>query len=176
MDDLPIKDRALFLKYAIPCGSILVKRGEVPKKTMDKLRDDFLAGRPIEQDLDKIFRVGVRMLSLTALEMGKSVIDREVIRRYFWFEHPACLRLRAQEHPDIEPALCTVLPARVLETGRDVLVDTPLGKRTVRPDFTPGIKPGDRATVHYSHIVEKISEKDADSLNRFIEKGAKINK
>ncbi len=171
--ELPIKDRELFLRYAIPCGSVLVKRGSVSQEKLEQLEQGLLSGRPIEEDLGRIFGVGVRMLTILARRMGKKEIDREVIRKYFWFEHPDCINERVKTYPDVVPEKCMVLPGKVLEEG---LVQTPLGKRKVRTDFVPDAKPGDWMTVHYSYIVEKITEKQAGELKEFIEKGAKLKK
>ena len=113
------------------------------------------------------------MLTITAKGMGKKEIDRDVIRRYFWFGHPACIRERVKEYSDIEPHMCTVLPGKVLEEGA---VETPLGERKVRNDFVPDVRPGDWVTVHYSYIVERISERQAEQIKEFIEKEAKLKK
>lgn len=176
MDDLPIKDKELFLRYAIPCGGVLVDRGSVSQKTMDQLKGDLLSGRPIGQDLGKIFQVGVRMLNLLAYRRGKTAIDQNTIRRYFWFEHPDCVREQAKTHPDVVPEQCIVLPARVLKAGKETLVRTPLDDRKVKQDFVPDIKPGEWVMVHYSYIVERITEKQAKWLKKYMEREGKLNK
>jgi len=173
MSDLPIKDRELFLRYAIPCGSVLVDRGTVSQKTLDQLKEKLLSGKPIKQDLGKVFKVGVRMLTITAKRMGRKEVDKEVIRKYFWFEHMDCINERVKTYPDVVPEKCLVLPAKVLEKG---LVKTPIDERKVRTDFVPDVKPGDWVTVHYSYIVEKITEKQAEQLKQFIEKEYKLKK
>ena len=91
---MKITDRDLFLKYAIPCGHVLVKRGDLKQETLDRIRDKVVFKQEVREDLEDIFPIAVRMCKLLAKKSGKSVIDQEVIRDYFWHEHPKAVEWR----------------------------------------------------------------------------------
>lgn len=166
----PIKDKGLFLKYAIPCGQVLVKRGDVNQKKLDTLRQGLLMGAEVKEDLEKIFPIATRYLTLMAKRAGKREIDAELIRRYFWREHQKCVEWRMAIYPDVMPEKCLVLPARVLKAGAKAVVQTPLGKREVKQDFCRGMKEGDFVAVHYDYAVEKINSGQAKALLKCCDK------
>lgn len=163
MRKLPIRDKKLFLKYAIPCGSVLRDRGKVSQKELDSLKRSVLEGRPVKKDVGKIFNVARIMCSITALKMHREEINQDVIRRYFWGEHNEVAEWRASVFRDFDPEECRVRPARVLSAGKTITVETPEGRRKVSESFCP-VRKGDWVIMHYSHIIEKVAEREARRL------------
>jgi poly-beta-hydroxyalkanoate depolymerase len=80
---LPIKNKELFLRYAIPCGEVLVRRGELQNDILEELSQSVSEGKEIRIPIEKIFKVASRMCTILAKQMRKKEIDEEVIRRYF---------------------------------------------------------------------------------------------
>lgn len=166
---LPVTDKVLFLRYAVPCGSVLVARGSITQEKLEAFRQAAASGKPV-QDISA-FQVALAMLTITAGELGKKAIDPEVIRHYFWRSHDACIAWRAQTHKDFDPRECRVRPARILECGKNIIIETPEGRQEARESFCP-VKKGDWVIVHYSSIIEKVSEKQARSLWKLKTTGA----
>ncbi len=159
-----ITDRDLFLRYAVPCGDVLVKRGVLGQETLDSIREKVIKGERVEEDLEEIFPMAVRMCRLLAKRAGKGVIDPGVIRDYFWHEHAKAVEWRASIYPDLPKEECLTYPARVLKPGRNPLVETPLGKRGAKTDFVKDLKRDDWVMLHYDYIVEKIPWEEAERL------------
>ena len=165
---LPIKDKELFLKYAIPCGEVLVKRGDIKEELLRELNEKVSHGQEVDVPIENIFKVASRMCTIIARQMGKREIDAEVIRRYFMVEHEKAIRWRKQIYPDINLRDCIVYPGRVLSIDSDrALVKTPLGKSLLRSELSGKLKPGDIVSTHYDYISEKVS---SDKL-RFMARG-----
>jgi len=164
---LPIKDRELFLRYAIPCGEFLVRRGELRNEVLNRLNDSVKNGQETDIPIEETFKVASRMCTILARQMGKSEIDAEVIRRYFMVEHEKAVMWRKQVRPELKLEECLVYPGRVLKIGNDgILVRTPLGERMFRDDFAHGIKANDVVSVHYDYIAEKINSSYAGRMAR----------
>lgn len=161
MKILPIADKELFLRYAIPCGEVLVKRGTLDPRLLKKAERIVTEGKTANIDPGKMFPVAAKMCTLIALRMGKKAIDAEVIRRYFLFEHEKAVRWRMKLYPDIIPEKCIVFPARVLRSGELLLVNTPSGKKILDTRFAPEVKRGDWVSTHYSYASEKIPSETA---------------
>jgi hydrogenase maturation factor len=166
MKILPISDKELFLRYAIPCGEVLVKRGSLDPKLLKKAEKIVTDGKTANIDPSKMFPTAAKMCTLIAHKMGKKVIDQEVIRRYFLFEHEKAVRWRMRIYPDVVPEKCIVFPARVLRSGELLLVNTPAGKRILDTRFAPEVKRGDWVSMHYSYASEKISGETAKRMLR----------
>jgi hydrogenase maturation factor len=163
-DDMKITDRDLFLRYAIPCGDVLVKRGNLKQETLDRIRKRVIRKERVEDDLERVFPIAVRMCRLIAKKLGKGAIDPGIIRQYFWHEHAKAVEWRAEIYPDLPKEKCLTYPARVLKPGKKPLLETPVGERRAKPDFVPGLKKDDWVIVHYDYIVEKIPWKEAEKL------------
>lgn len=164
---LPIRDKALFLRYAIPCGEFLVKKGELRSEVLKKLNASVRNGEAVETPIEDVFRVAARMCTIIARQMGKKEIDAEVIRRYFLVEHENAIKWRQQVRPDLKLEECLVYPGRVLKIGSEnILVKTPLGERIFRNDFAQDIKPHDLVSVHYDYIAEKLKPSYAGRMKR----------
>jgi len=164
---LPIKDRELFLRYAVPCGEVLVKRGEVGEDLLKQLNNSVKNREEINYPVEDVFKVASRMCTIIAKKMGKNEIDAEVIRRYFLIEHESAIRWRQQIRPELKLEECLVHPGRVLKLGdENVLVKTPLGERMFRNDFAQNLRPKDWVSVHYDYVAEKISENHVNRMKR----------
>jgi len=165
---LPIKDKELFLRYAIPCGEVLVNRGELRGELLAKLNDSVKNKEEIETPIENVFKVASRMCTILAKQMGKKEIDSEVIRKYFLIEHEKAIKWRKDIKPDLKIKDCLVYPGRVLRIDQDkVLVRTPLGEKLFRKDFADGLKKKDWVSTHYDYIAEKIK---ADHINKMLKK------
>jgi len=165
---LPIKDKELFLRYAIPCGEVLVNRGELKGELLNRLNESIKNKQEIDIDIEDVFKVASRMCSLLAKKMGKKEIDAEVIRRYFLLEHEKAIRWRKQIKPDIRLEDCLVYPGKILRIDPDkVLVKTKTGEKFFRNDFTEGMKKNDWVSVHYGYIAERLKE---NHVNRMLKR------
>ncbi|MFC2175258.1 hypothetical protein ACFLQ2_05365 [archaeon] len=139
--------KELFLKYALPCGSVLVKRGTITQEQLRELETD-----------PTIFKVGLFMCEQAAKNLGKSTIDAEAIHQYFWMDHDEHLK---HAEGDVDPRLCTVWPAEYLGENR---ARTPIDERKVNISFTPNVKSGDYVTVHYGRTCEAITAEEFHHL------------
>ena len=157
---MKIVNERLFLKYAIPCSTVLIKRGSVSKNLMRSVKTDLVSGKPIKTDIRKIFKVAYIMCSIIAKKMGKNEIDDEVIRKYFWLEHEKAIKWRMKIHKDIDVKSCLCYLARIVKSGKSIMAKTSSCIVKVKNDFVPEIKNGDLAVIHYDYIVEKISDED----------------
>jgi hypothetical protein len=155
---LPISDRELFLRYAVPCGEVLVRRGEVREELLRNLNDSVKNKGNIDYPIEDVFKVASRMCTIVAKRMGKNEIDAEVIRRYFMVEHENAILWRKQIRPELKLEECLVYPGRVLKMGTEnMLVKTPLGEKLYRNDFARDLKPKDWVSVHYDYVAERIN-------------------
>ncbi len=163
---LPVKNKELFLRYAVPCGEVLVKRGDLRKELLKKLHDSVMYGQDIDLPVERFFPVASKMCTILAKKMGKKAIDDEVIRKYFLIEHEKALLWRKQIKPDINIKDCRVYPGRVIKiySGK-ALVKTPMGEVMLRTDFVKNLKPRDWVTKHYDYVIEKIK---TSYLNRML--------
>jgi hypothetical protein len=162
---LPIKDKELFLRYAIPCGEVLVRRGELREDLLKRISDSLKSRQEIDIPLENVFRVATRMCTILAKRMGRKEIDSEVIRRYFLIEHEKAIRWRKQIKPDISVKECKVYSGRVLRIDPDgILVKTRLGERMYRDDFAEDLQKKDWVSVHYDYIAEKIKSSQANKM------------
>lgn len=148
---MELVERELFLRYALPCGKNLVKHGRISQSELDK-------GMGIDEHH---FKVGLFMCEQAAKKLGKTVIDRDAIRQYFWFDHDRLVKEHELIDKSINPNLCIVYPGEYLGNGR---VRTPVDERNVNISFVPNVKLGDYVTVHYNHICEIITKKEFDDL------------
>jgi len=129
---MKIKDRLLFLKYALPCAGTLVQRGKISQKSINTAIKQVASDRSPKRNIEKIFKVANKECARIAKKMHKESIDSEVIRRYFLFEHDKVITERFKLMRDFNPSECRVYSGRIIKTG---------GKLAV--------------LVHYYYIVEK---------------------
>lgn len=141
-----ITDKVLFLKYAIPCASTLVMRGDVDDSVIDELKNKAIENKPIIENLHDIFKVASVFCSLTAKDLGKDQIDSEVIKEYFLNRHSKVVEERWLEKQDFDKEKCKVK-----------VIDLP-ENHNYKSDFCPDAKPGDKVVVHYDYIVEKYNQ------------------
>jgi hypothetical protein len=164
---MEIADKELFLRYAVPCGQILVRRGSLDAGVLESLRKRTAEGRSVRDDVAECFPVAARMTTLLAQKMGREEIDEDVIRRYFLFDHDRAVRWRASLFPDVSVEECLISPGRISEIQRGgILVNTPRGELSLRKDFIPEARRGDLVAVHYDFVAEPLPRKDFDALLR----------
>ena len=160
--------KRLFLRYAIPCSEVLIKRGNVKSSTIEKIRAKLVQNESVDVDLEKIFTIAIRMLKILARQQKKKKIDVETIHEYFWFRHFQAIEQRNMIYKDIPVQRCIVWPGIV----KKETVKTPLGEKKYKKDFVPDANPGDCVVVHYDYIVEKITQKQYDDILVFYTKDA----
>jgi hypothetical protein len=158
------EDKLLFLKYAIPCGTTLVNRGDIEQSFLDNLSKRTALGDVSEIDPEATFKIAVRMCYLTAKKMGKVKIDSAVVRQYFWKEHEEAIKWRAEVFRDVRLDTCRVYAGRVIFSGEFALVRTKLGNLEFRKDFLPDTEKGDFVITHYDYLVEKTDRETAEKL------------
>lgn len=157
-------DRLLFLKYAIPCATTLVKRKSLPENEFEKLvlsvsNQKVPAGEP-----EKIFKVAFALCFAKAVNAG-SEIDSKIIRDYFWFAHDAVVDERFELMRDFDPKKCKTRPGIISKTsGESVRVKTSLGENEFKSGFLENPKKGDFVVVHRDFAVEIVDKKTAEKI------------
>ncbi len=153
---MKIKDRALFLKYALPCASTLVKRGNVSQDYIDYLIALVSEGKLPKENAEAIFKIAIAMCDNVATRMKKKSVDTDVIRRYFLLEHSKVVDDRFKLMGDFNPVDCNTYLGTVEEVGSNsATVKTILGKRKYKTVFCKSLKKGDKVVVHYDFIIER---------------------
>jgi len=152
------ESKELFLKYAIPCGNVLIKRKKLSKEKINEIKEKLLKGKEV-RGIENTFRIAANMCYIISKKMRKKGIDKSVIRKYFWNEHSRAINWRHKIYKDFDPQLCKVYPGRVIKMKKagKVLVLTPIGKRRLRKEFIPDLAINDLVTVHYNYCIEKIN-------------------
>lgn len=79
--------KSLFFRYAIPCARVFVKRKIINQKEFDELVEYVSNSKQIPESAENNFKLALRMCDRVANGLGKTKIDEEVVRRYFWFDH-----------------------------------------------------------------------------------------
>ena len=146
---MQLTDRETFLKYAVPCGQVLVKRGTITQDQLDNPEPE-------------MFKVGLFLCEQSAKKLGKDVIDTEAIHQYFWYDHDDALVDHCKINNDVDVDLCTVYPGQYLGNN---IVRLPIGERKVNIRNTPEIKEGEYVTVHYDSTCEMITKEDFEKLS-----------
>jgi hydrogenase maturation factor len=165
------KDKLLFLKYAVPCATTLVKRNSISKSLYEKLYSMVKVGKFPQGEPEKIFKVAYAKCAALSIESGKR-ITKNIIRNYFWFGHDAVIKERYELMRDFDPEYCKTFPGIVIEKSKGgAIVKTAIGLQKVSTDFEPRVKKGDFVAIHRGMIVEKISKSKA---MEFAEKTGKI--
>lgn len=148
---MELVERELFLKYALPCGTNLVRWGRITQEELDK---------GMAMDINE-YKVALFMCEQAAKKLGRTSIDREAIHQYFWRDHDETVLNHELVYKEIYPDQCIVYPGEYLGNG---VVRLPIGERKVNICFTPNVKQGDYVTVHYSHTCEVIAPEDFNEL------------
>ncbi len=161
-----MSNKELFLRYAIPCGEVLVKRGDLNREVLKKLDERTRDGKDTKLPVEKYFPVAGKMCEILASRAGKSRIDEEDIRRYFLREHDKAIRWRRLFFKDVNLKECLVKPGRVMKAGEKTVLNTPLGRRVLEKNFEPEIRRNDWVSFHYDHICERLSSEQAKSMLR----------
>lgn len=172
---MKIEDRLLFLKYALPCASTLVKRKKVTQEYVEELMHLVSDGKVPKENAESMFKVANAMCDSIATRMGKTAIDAEVIRQYFLLEHNKVVDDRYELMGDFNPMDCKTYAGKVLEiSDGSAIVETRLGRKKYKNLFAKGVKKGDVVAVHFSYIVEKIDNKIAKQMNGRLGGSAKV--
>jgi len=166
---MKIKDRLLFLKYALPCASTLVRRGIVSQDYVDSLIALVSENKVPREDAESLFRVANVMCASIAKRSGKNLIDAGVIREYFLLEHSDVVDDRFELMKDFNPVDCKTYAGKVIEvSGGSALVETASGKKRYKTIFVKDIKKKEIVAVHFDFIVEKIPELLAEKMNKVV--------
>jgi len=163
---MKIKDRLLFLKYALPCAGTLVGRGVVPQSYVDRLVAMVSENKVPRDDAESVFKVANMMCTSIAQRMGKKSIDAEVIRTYFLLEHNKVVEDRFEIMGDFNPVDCKTYVGRIVKENDGLaVVETILGKRGYKTVFARDVKKNDKVAVHFDFIIEKLSDEMAEKMN-----------
>jgi len=159
MDFKNDSSRMLFLKYALPCASNLVKRGSVSNKLIEKSVRNLSLNRKLNGHPEKFFKIAYAMCEKIAGRTSKKFIDKNVVRRYFLFEHDKVVDSRYEEFKDFNPLQCRVFSGKILKIrNKEALIKTIIGSKKYRTNFIQKLRIGDYVVVHRNFVVEKISE------------------
>ncbi len=161
------KDRLLFLKYALPCASTLVKRGKASQEYVDSLVELVSSGKVPEESAESMFKVANAMCESIGRRMGKEEIDSDVIRQYFLLEHSEVVDDRYALMGDFNPADCKTYSGKVIEVTADsAIVETKLGRRRYRTTFVKEVKKGGIVVVHWNFVIEKAPEEFVSRMSK----------
>ena len=155
--------RLLFLKYALPCAPTLVKRGLVSQYEIKNLVKNISQREKVLTRPEKIFKTANSMCARIAKNLGKKCVDKEVIRKYFLFEHDKVVDKRYDAFRDFDAMRCRTFAGKVLDANKTI-VQTLTGKKKYRDDFVLGLKKGDYVVIHRNFVVEKVNERLARNL------------
>lgn len=163
---IEIADKRLFLRYAIPCTSTLVKRGTIKQELVSELLDFSLKKKEIQADIRETFPVAYLACRKIAMGKGKKEIGPDEIREYFWKLHDDVIERRFEEKRDFDTEACRIWPGKVLRLleGNRAEALTQRGERAFKNLFEPHIKKDDYVVTHYDFIVEKVSGEDAKAI------------
>lgn len=150
-----IKDKMLFMKYAVPCAETLVKRGAITEGQKQDMILLVSSGKTIEHP-EKIFKVAYAMCMLIAKKTGKKYIDEDVIREYFLHEHDDAVDKRFEEMCDFDPDECRVYRGKVIDIkGMKAKVNIEGREKYFRTEFCKDIKINENVIVHRDFVVER---------------------
>jgi|GEM_PF-4255338 len=145
--------KKLFYRYALSCIRDAVLQGRITAAE----RDTLLAEKADENLLKKAFPD-----AWPGVKAGKRKPTRESVRNYFWFEHNrnVCRKNLA----------CMSWPAQVKKrkSGGWIIELKPICK-LMWAKTELDLKEGDWIIIHRQVIAEKISQKDAEKVAKFIQ-------
>lgn len=161
------KSRLIFMKYALPCAGILVKRGNVSQETVDRLFEIVKKKGKIPKDAEKISAVAFSACSIIAIDSGKKVIDRDIIHEYFLFKHDEMIDKRYEIMGDFDTDMCRTRAGIVLSVTRNkALVKNSFGNKEYYTDFIPDLKENDTVVTHWDFVIEKIDNNTAEKMKQ----------
>jgi len=161
---MEISDFVLFLRYALPCAETLVKRGWVGRDVVElELEHAAVEGEKPKTDIRDVFPVAYARCSLLAKRMERNAINADVIRAYFWAQHDDVIEERHKEFGDFDKELCKVVAGKVSGTA-PLKVETAAGERDCENPYGVDVASGDNVVMHYSRIIEKVSDEQARSI------------
>ena len=163
-NSLKISNKRLFLKYAFPCGKVLVNRGNISQEFLDEIKEGIVNNKRLKEDYLKPFKIALFFMTDIAKKQGKTIIDEEVIHKYYFEKHDKVVKWRADMKPDIVVNSCRIKPGKILNINKHATVETAIGTMKIKLDFIPTAKIGDFISVHYDYGCEIISEKLAKKL------------
>ncbi len=153
-----VANKKLFLKYAIPCGRVLVKRNLIKQEYLDSIEDSVIKKLELKDEYVEVFDSAILMMTQMASKREKDVIDDDIIHDYFLKRHNEYLKHRVMEVDDVDERLCRVhvCPIENVHDGI-ALAHLPTGEdREIRLDFIPDARDGDNVAVHYNYGCEII--------------------
>ena len=164
-----LKDKKLFLNYAMPCIAERVRRGEFTQKEFEEFCKDLAEGKDIpDEEMYNLFPVAMNFIHESAKKLDKIkdnevTIDKDVVHQYFWYDHDSVVKSRM--NPDRQD-YCLILPGKVKEIhDKEGLIETPKGERKVSLAFLGNQDLLNKhVTIHYYHACEIISEEDFNKL------------
>ena len=155
--DMEVKDKRLFLKYAIPCGKVLVKRGVMSKEKLEELEKKVVKNEKLTQEDVKFFSTALSLCEILAKKMGKKAIDKEVIKKYFLEKHNGIVEEYCKIKRDVNKEECKVKVGKIINkfNGRGI-VEAKGKKYEVKLCFVPKAREGDLVSIHYDYACEKL--------------------
>lgn len=157
-------NKYLFLRYALPCARDMIKRKDVSKEYIEKIKSCLKENKKIKDDYLKTFIVAYSFCKELGKKMKRDAMEEEVIRKYFWFEHDKIVEIMGSGLD------CKIFPGKVKKIeGNKAIVITPIGKKICSLELARNINENDFVTLHYNYIVEKVGVEDAKMLWKYKE-------
>lgn len=160
-----MKDRELFIRYAIPCAGTLVQRGSTTQEVVDDLINRISESRELPENIENMFKVALAMCTLLAKKENKDEIDADIIRKYFLVEHDEIIEKRYKEMGDFDPEKCRTYPGQVIEMKeKTVILKTPKEEKEYKNILIPNLKTGDLVITHWGFVAEKTDIETAKKI------------
>lgn len=155
---MKIKDKELFFAYALPCMEAWVKRGKISRKEAEELVNRYKRDKKLPPGTENLFPTALSFLKKIAREMGKDVIDKDVIREYFLKRHNEIIERMYRIKRDFDVEKCKTKKGEVIEV-RESYVVVRVGDKTGNYNtFVDDLKKGEEVILHWGYVVERLSK------------------
>ncbi|MBT5022910.1 hypothetical protein HOK51_09995 [Candidatus Woesearchaeota archaeon] len=151
-----------FLRYAFPCTSSKVLRGELSESEREALEKKIELGVNVSrEEIERIFEVAFERIKKLAFDSGKDYWDLSIIKKYFHKYHNQCIDSGEGEYANYPTAMrevCKVKLAEVIGKEKEILkvkyINSDNVARNVVGKLLPSINIGDKIYVHLGFAVE----------------------
>ena len=150
-----------FLRYAFPCSSTSMQRGEINQEQFDELREAAINNRVLPREkLERVYHRAFEIIGKLANELNRDKWDLEVIKEYFLKRHNEIIEEGMYDYKRVPASLrelCKVHRAEIVKINDNVLTVRYNGKKKkVLSDLVRDVREGDMVNIHHGYAVEKL--------------------
>ncbi len=156
----------IFLKFAIQCSGSPLNRPLISPEMEANAAELVSHNKLPEKGFERKYRLAYAGCSITAHEMGKKKIDKEVVLEYFLHRHninlDADLAMGFTFRDEID---CKTYPGVITKlNNKFAVVETPAGEMHCSRIFASGLETGALVAVHRNVIAMQISRETAEKM------------